>query len=105
VQLDTGHHIVDNDDVVTATTHASTTTRALRWGVAFGVAQAAVAMAFWWLEPSTVHALMVTLIAAVYIGFAVADGRTNVIMVESAVDFTVAGIIAAQLLFGVNFQS
>ena len=71
--------------IATLTDHASTTTRALSWGVAFGVAQAAVAMAFWWLEPSTVHALMVTLIAAIYIGFAVSDGRTNVIIVECTV--------------------
>jgi hypothetical protein len=42
-------------------------------------------MAFWWLELSTVHALMVTLIAAVYIGFAVSDGRTHVIVAECAV--------------------
>jgi hypothetical protein len=137
--------------------HASTTTRALSWGAAFGVAQAAVAMAVWWVEPSTVHALMVMLIAGVYIGFAVSDGRTNVIIVEStvvaaffiastvavtatpwlvvalylahgakdlwqhrthfvrgtrwwppfclAVDFTVAAIVAAQLVTGGNFHS
>ena len=143
--------------VVTPTDHASTTPRALSWGVAFGVVQAAVAMAFWWLEPSTVHALMVTLIAAVYIGFAVSDGRTNVIVVEStvvaafflastaavtatpwlvvalylahgakdlwqhrthfvrgtrwwppfcfAVDMTVAGVVAALILAGVDFHS
>lgn len=142
---------------MTATAHSSTTTRALSWGVAFGVAQGAVAMAFWWLEPSTVHALMVALIAAVYIGFAVSDGRTSVIIAEStvvaaffiastaavavtpwlvvalylahgakdlwqhrthfvrgtrwwppfclAIDFTVAAIVAGQLLLGVNFQS
>jgi len=99
---------------------------------------------------------MVALIAAVYIGFAVSDGRTNVIIAEStivvaffiasaaavtvtpwlvvalylahgtkdlwqhrthfvrgtrwwppfclAIDFTVAAIVAAQLLVGVNFQ-
>lgn len=143
--------------VVTPTDHTSTTTRALSWGVAFGVAQAAVAMAFWWLEPSTVHALMVALIAAVYIGLAVSDGRRNVIIAEStvvvaffiaaasavtvtpwlvvamylahgakdlwqhrthfvrgtrwwppfclAVDFTVAAIVAAQILAGTNFHS
>lgn len=142
--------------IVTPSDHAHTTTRALSWGVAFGVAQAAVAMAFWWLAPSTVHALMVTLIAAIYIGFAVSDGRTNVIIVEStvvaaffiastvavtatpwlvvalylahgakdlwqhrthfvrgtrwwppfclAVDFTVAAIVAAQLVAGTNFH-
>ena len=77
----------------TSTHHTSTTTRALSWGVAFGVAQAAVAMAFWWLEPSTVHALMVALIAAVYIGLAVSDGRRNVIIAESTV--VVAFFIAA----------
>lgn len=141
----------------TSTGHPHATTRAVSWGVAVGVAQAAVALAFWWLEPATVHALMVTLIAAVYIGFAVADGRTRVIVSESAVvvaffiastvavtatpwlvvalylahgakdlwqhrtqfvrgtrwwppfcfavDMTVAGIVAIQLLVGVNFHS
>ena len=143
--------------VVTPTDRASTTTRALAWGAAIGAAQAALAMAFWWLDPSTVHALMITMIAGVYIGFAVADGRPKVIAVESAVvvafvvtsavavtltpwlvvalylahgakdlwqhrtqfvrgtrwwppfcfavDMAVAGIVAAQLLVGVNFHS
>jgi hypothetical protein len=143
--------------IVRPSDHSRTTTRALSWGCAFGVAQAAVAMAFWWLEPSTVHALMVTLIAGIYIGFAVSDGRKNVIIVEStvvavffiastvavtatpwlvvalylahgakdlwqhrmhfvrgtrwwppfclAVDFTVAAIVAAQLVAGTNFHS
>jgi hypothetical protein len=39
----------------------------------------------WWLDPATVCALSSTLIAAVYIGFAVADGRPRVIAVESVV--------------------
>jgi hypothetical protein len=137
--------------------HTSTTPRALGWGVGIGAAQAVIAFAFWWLEPSTVHALMIVLIAAVYIGFAVSDGRTHVIAVECAVvvgffiaaaaavtvtpwilvgiylahggkdlwqhrhqfvrgtrwwppfcfavDMTVAGIVAAQILLGVAFQS
>jgi hypothetical protein len=69
--------------VNTAAIHESTTTKkALSWGLAVGVAQGALAMAFWWLELSTVHALMITLIAAVYIGFAVSDGRTHVIVIE-----------------------
>jgi hypothetical protein len=38
----------------------------------------------WWIRPATVYALGLVLIAAVYIGFAVADGRRNVIAVESA---------------------
>jgi hypothetical protein len=135
----------------------STTARALRWGVLIGAAQACIAFAFWWLDPSAVHALMIVLIAAIYIGFAVSDGRTNVIVAECAVvalffvaaavagvgtpwllvglylahgakdlwqhqhqfvrgtrwwppfcfavDVTVASIVAAQILFGVNFQS
>jgi hypothetical protein len=81
---------------MTAVAHRSTTNRAFSWGVAVGVAQAAVAMGFWWLETSTVHALMVTLIAAIYIGFAVSDGRANVIAVECAVvlAFTVTAAVA-----------
>ena len=63
----------------------STTTRALGWGALIGAAQAGIAFAFWWLDPAAVHALMVVLIAAVYIGFAVSDGRTKVIVAECAV--------------------
>lgn len=55
------------------------------WGLVFGGIQAASPLAFPWLEPASVHALSLTLIAAVYIGFAVADGRPRVIAVESAV--------------------
>ena len=55
------------------------------WGVVWGVIQAAVPLGFWWLEPATVYALSLVLIAAVYIGFAVADGRRTVIAVETAV--------------------
>lgn len=136
---------------------SSTTSRAIGWGVAVGTAQAGVALSFWWLEPATVHSLMIVLIAAVYVGFAVSDGRKHVIAVESAVvvgffiaaaaavtvtpwslvaiylahggkdlwqhrsqfvrgtrwwppfcfavDVTVAGIVASQILFGVQFQS
>lgn len=54
------------------------------WGLVFGAHQAASPLAFRWLDPANVHALSITLIAAVYIGFAVADGRPRVIAVESA---------------------
>ena len=57
----------------------------LIWGVAWGVLQAAVPLGFWWLDPATVYALSLALIAAVYVGFAVADGRPAVIAVECAV--------------------
>jgi hypothetical protein len=55
------------------------------WGVVVGGLQAASPLAFWWLEPATVYALGLALIAGVYIGFAVADGRPAVIVVESGV--------------------
>lgn len=55
------------------------------WGVVWGGIQAASPLAFWWLDPSTVYALGLVLIAAVYIGFSVADGRWLVIAVETNV--------------------
>jgi hypothetical protein len=55
------------------------------WGAVLGVFQAASPLAFWWLDPSTVYALGLVLIASVYIGFAVADGRPKVIVAESVV--------------------
>jgi hypothetical protein len=55
------------------------------WGLVFGAIQAASPLAIRWLEPATVQALLLTLIAGVYIGFAVADGRPRVIAVETCV--------------------
>ena len=55
------------------------------WGAVWGAIQAVSPLAFWWLEPETVYALGITLIAAVYIGFSVADGRWQVIAAESSV--------------------
>ena len=66
------------------------------WGVVFGVLNAAAPLGFWWIRPATVYALSLVLIAAVYIGFAVADGRRNVIAVEISVAtvFVLAGAAA-----------
>jgi hypothetical protein len=64
-------------------------------GVVWGVIQAASPLGFWRLDPATVYALSLALIAAVYIGFAVADGRPRVIAVEvgvAAVFVVVAGV-------------
>jgi hypothetical protein len=65
------------------------TERSLRapvlWGVVWGVIQAGVPLGFWWLDPATVYALSLALIAGIYIGFAVADGRPRVITVETVV--------------------
>ena len=55
------------------------------WGLAIGAVQAASPVVLGWLEPATLHALYISLIAAVYIGFAVADGRPKVLAVEAAI--------------------
>jgi hypothetical protein len=75
------------------------TERSLRapvlWGVVWGVIQAAVPLGFWWLDAATVYALSIALIAAVYIGFAVADGRPRVIAVEVVVAAAFVVVAAA----------
>jgi hypothetical protein len=83
-------------------TPSATAGRPLRapvlWGVVFGAIQAAAPLGFWWLDPATVYALSLTLIAAVYIGVAVADGRRTVIAVETAV----AGVFVVVAAAGVT---
>src|SRR5690348_3855367 len=64
---------------------AGTLRTPLVWGVAWGCLQAASPLAFFWLDDATVYALGLALIAAVYIGFAVADGRPRIIAVETGV--------------------
>jgi len=73
--------------------------RPVAWGLVVGVVNAAAPLAFWWLDVATVHALAISLIAAVYIGFAVADGRPKVIALESAVTFGFV-LIAATAVTG-----
>ena len=53
-------------------------------------------LGFWWIRPATVYALGLVLIAAVYIGFAVADGRRKVVAVEVsvAIVFVLVGAVA-----------
>jgi len=65
------------------------------WGVVWGVIQAAAPLGFWWLDPATVYALSLVLIAAVYIGFAVADGRPRVIAVEAGIAAAFVVVAAA----------
>ncbi|HEX5053109.1 MAG TPA: hypothetical protein VFZ65_15145 [Planctomycetota bacterium] len=55
------------------------------WGVVFGGLTVVAPLGFWWLDQATVHALSISLITAVYIGFAVADGRPKVLVVETIV--------------------
>jgi hypothetical protein len=68
-------------------------------GLAFGALQAASPLAFWWLDSATVYALGLVLIAAIYIGFAVADGRPKVIAIETGVA-SVFVIVAAAAITG-----
>ena len=70
----------------------------LIWGVLWGVLQAAAPLGFWWLDAATVYGMSIALIAAVYIGFAVADGRPAVIAVET----TVAGAFVVLPAAGVT---
>jgi hypothetical protein len=72
-----------------AVRHGSSERHSLRapvlWGLALGAVQAASPLIFQWIEPATLHAMYISLIAAVYIGFAVADGRPTVLVVEVAI--------------------
>ena len=54
-------------------------------GVVVGVLQAVSPFGFWWLPAATVYAVGLAFIAAVYVGFSVADGRPRVIVVECIV--------------------
>jgi hypothetical protein len=65
------------------------------WGLVTGAAQAASPLAFWWLDTATVYALGLAVIAFVYIGFAVADGRPRVVAVESSVAMIFVVVAAA----------
>lgn len=71
------------------------------WGVAWGVLQAASPPAFFWLPTATVYALGLVLIAAVYIGFAVADGRAKVLVIET----TVASVFVVVAAVGVTVSA
>lgn len=68
------------------------------WGVVWGAIQAASPFGFWWLDVATVYALSLVLIASVYIGLAVADGRPTVIAVESSI----AGVFVVVAAAGVT---
>jgi hypothetical protein len=74
----------------------STLNRAtIGWGIAVGVIQAATPLLFWWLDSATVYALGLGVIAAIYLGFAVSDGRVKIIAVESSVAFAFVLVGAA----------
>ena len=69
------------------------------WGVAVGVLQALSPVGFWWLEADLVWATSLVIIAAIYVGFAVADGRRRIIAVEVGVAtfFIILALVAIDL--------
>src|SRR4051794_41575258 len=68
---------------------------AMLWGIAVGLLQAATPLVIWWLDRATVYALGLVVIAGIYVGFAVADGRARVIAAESGVAFAFVVVAAA----------
>jgi hypothetical protein len=65
------------------------------WGAVVGIVQALTPLVFWWLCSAVVYALGLAAIAAIYVGFAVADGRAKIIAVESTVAFSFVLVAAA----------
>lgn len=55
------------------------------WGAVVGALQGLSPLAFPWLDAATVYALELAVIASVYVGFAVADGRPRIVAAESFV--------------------
>ncbi len=82
-----------------AGTGARSVSTPVTWGVVGGGLQAASPLAFFWLDAATVYAMGLILIAAVYIGFSVADGRPKVIAIETGVA-SVFVVIAAVAVTG-----
>jgi hypothetical protein len=82
----------------------------IAWGIIVGLAQAATPLAFWWLDAATGYAVGLAAIAFVYIGFAVADGRARVIVVECVVAMAfvlvaTAGIKGSAWLLAIGFAA
>jgi hypothetical protein len=70
------------------------------WGVGVGIVQAFSPIGFWWLSHEVVWAIALAIIAPVYVGLAVADGRSHVIAVEIGV--ALAFIILAMAAIGAS---
>jgi hypothetical protein len=90
----TGQAPADQRTTIPAPGRVGSLRTPVAWGLVWGCLQAASPLAFFWLDAATVYALGLVLIAAVYIGFAVADGRGKVIAAETGVA-TVFVVIAA----------
>jgi hypothetical protein len=84
-----------NSAVATASTSQSDVRPPMLWGIVVGLLQAATPLVFWWLDSATVYAFGLAVIAAIYVGFAVADGRLKVIAVETGVALAFVVVAAA----------
>jgi len=80
---------------VSAQASSASNRAAIFWGVVVGAVQAATPLVFWWLDSAVGYALGLALIASIYVGFAVSDGRAKVIAVETGVAFTFVVVAAA----------
>jgi len=78
---------IETGGAIEAGSSAASNRAAIGWGIVVGVIQAATPLVFWWLDSATVYALGLAVIAAIYVGFAVSDGRGRVIAVETGVAF------------------
>lgn len=54
----------------------------ITYGIVIGIVQTLSPLAFWWLGQQQVWAVALVVIAPVYIGLAVADGRRTVVVAE-----------------------
>ena len=93
-------NVHDRDSVVHRLVPATTSSVRLPVlvGLAFGAVQVVSPVGLWWLSVATVQALLLAAIAAVYVGFAVADGRPRVIAAESAVALAFVLLAAVSLV-------
>ena len=82
--------------------HARTGREAIRaaiaWGVVFGLLQAIAPLIVWRLPPAAIYGLSLILIASVYPGFAVVDGRPVAAPLSVCCGYT----MVAPLLLGVG---
>jgi hypothetical protein len=90
-------HVMDHQTAVAPRASRPATRAPMLAGVAVGLLQAATPLVFWWLDSASVYALGLVVIAPIYIGFAVADGRPKVIAVESSVAFAFVVVAAAAI--------
>jgi len=91
------HRAMSHDAAGAAVPSRHENRAAMLWGIAVGLLQAATPLLIWWLDRATVYALGLVVIAGIYVGFAVADGRAKVIAVESGMAFAFVLVAAAAI--------